>query len=294
MRPKLAGLRRRDRRRRRRGPHPRRAHRPLAAARAVHRRRRRHQDRGRAVSLAELQRDRGGARDRDLRALRRSSSCAARARASGTSDGNEYLDLLVRHLGHEPRPLPPARGRGRARAGRRADARQQPLLHRARDAPGRAALAQSSLGGKVFFCNSGAEANEAAIKLARKRAARAARSSSLLRRLPRAHLRRAVGDAAGGQAGAVRAAGARLPRRRRRRRGDAGRRSDAQTAAVLLEPIQGEGGVHVAPRRACCVGRARGLRRARRGADLRRDPDRDGPHGHAVGLRADAGACPTR
>src|SRR3954470_12838467 len=30
-------------------------------------------------------------------------------------------------------------------------------------------LSASSLGGKVFFCNSGAEANEAAIKLARKR-----------------------------------------------------------------------------------------------------------------------------
>ena len=29
-------------------------------------------------------------------------------------------------------------------------------------------LAESSLGGKVFFCNSGAEANEAALKLARK------------------------------------------------------------------------------------------------------------------------------
>src|SRR5206468_12256233 len=30
-------------------------------------------------------------------------------------------------------------------------------------------LSAASLGGKVFFCNSGAEANEAAIKLARKR-----------------------------------------------------------------------------------------------------------------------------
>ena len=30
------------------------------------------------------------------------------------------------------------------------------------------ALSQSSLGGKVFLCNSGAEANEAAIKLARR------------------------------------------------------------------------------------------------------------------------------
>ena len=61
----------------------------------------------------------------------------------------------------------------------------------------------------------------------------------------------------------------------------------------MLEPIQGESGVHVLDERAA-AGRARGLRRARGGADLRRDPDRHGPHRHAVGLRADAASCPTR
>ena len=74
-------------------------------------------------------------------------------------------------------------------------------------------LSQRSLGGKVFFANSGAEANEAAIKLARKaQAGRRDRRRS--GRLPRAHLRRAVGDAAGVQAGAVRAARSRLRGRR--------------------------------------------------------------------------------
>ena len=61
---------------------------------------------------------------------------------------------------------------------------------------------------------------------------------------------------------------------------------DEHTAAVLLEPIQGETGVNVLSDGAAAR-RARGLRRARRGADLRRDPDRDGPHRHALGLRAD-------
>ena len=68
---------------------------------------------------------------------------------------------------------------------------------------------------------------------------------------------------------------------------------DERTAAVLLEPIQGESGVHVLSEE-LLRRRARGLRRARRGADLRRDPVRHGPHRHAVGLRADRRACPTR
>ena len=105
-------------------------------------------------------------------------------------------------------------------------------------------LSQSSLGGKVFFCNSGAEANEAAIKLARK-ARPAGDVVVVLRRLPRAHLRRAVGDAAGGQAGAVRAAGAGLPRGRSPTPEALAAAVDERTAAVLLEPIQGESGVHV-------------------------------------------------
>ena len=78
-------------------------------------------------------------------------------------------------------------------------------------------LAERSLGGKVFFANSGAEANEAALKLARKRRrGRALRRAP--RRLPRPHLRRAVGDAAGDQAGALRPARPRLRRRAARGR----------------------------------------------------------------------------
>ena len=96
----------------------------------------------------------------------------------------------------------------------------------------------------MFLCNSGAEANEAAIKLARR--ARPQRQGGRARgRVPRPDLRRAVGHPAGVQAGAVRAARARgsssSPRIRRRSR----TRSTTDTAAVLLEPIQGETGIHV-------------------------------------------------
>ena len=49
-----------------------------------------------------------------------------------------------------------------------AGARVEPLLHRGADAPGRGAAAPRALKGRIFFCNSGTEANEAALKLARR------------------------------------------------------------------------------------------------------------------------------
>jgi acetylornithine/succinyldiaminopimelate/putrescine aminotransferase len=104
-------------------------------------------------------------------------------------------------------------------------------------------LSRSSLGGKVFFCNSGAEANEAAIKLARK--ARPAgefvvalgafhgRTYGSLSATPQESKQapfaplvpgfRAVEPTAAALSAAV----------------------DERTAAVILEPIQGESGVHV-------------------------------------------------
>jgi acetylornithine/N-succinyldiaminopimelate aminotransferase len=104
-------------------------------------------------------------------------------------------------------------------------------------------LSASSLGGKVFFCNSGAEANEAAIKLARK--ARPAgdfvvalgafhgRTYGSLSATPQEAKQapfaplvpgfRAVEPTPEAIAAAV----------------------DERTAAVILEPIQGESGVHV-------------------------------------------------
>ena len=109
------------------------------------------------------------------------------------------------------------------------------------------------------------------------------RSSSVHRRLPRAHLRRRCRPRR------------RRPSRRRSRRSCPGFGAvaptaeaitaavDERTAAVLLEPVQGESGVHVLGDDAAGRG-ARGLRRARRGADLRRGPVRPGAHRDAVGL----------
>ena len=105
-------------------------------------------------------------------------------------------------------------------------------------------LSELSLGGKVFFTNSGAEAIECALKLARKR-----RQGGDFVVLERGfHGRtygRAVGHAAGGQAGPVRAARARLPGRPA---ATTPRRcsppSTTRTAAVIVEAVQGEGGIH--------------------------------------------------
>ena len=95
-------------------------------------------------------------------------------------------------------------------------------------------------GARVFLCNSGAEANEAAIKLARKRRPRR-RDRRARGRLPRPHDGRAVGDAAARQAGAVRAARARASSWcRATTRSALAAAVGERTAAVMLEPIQGE------------------------------------------------------
>ncbi len=103
-------------------------------------------------------------------------------------------------------------------------------------------LSGCSLGGKVFFCNSGAEANEAALKLARRAKAggeilsvvggfhgrtfgalsATAQESKQAPFAPLVPGFRAVAPTADAIAGAV----------------------HDGTAAVLIEPIQGEGGVH--------------------------------------------------
>ncbi len=195
-------------------------------------------------------------------------------------DGNEYLDFLsgisVTNVGH-CHPLVVAAVREQTGI----------LMHTSNlfytEPAMRLAerLSRSSLGGKVFFCNSGAEANEAAIKLARKArpggdvvvvaGAFHGRTFGALSATPQEAKQapfaplvpgfRAVEASAQALAGAV----------------------DSQTAAVLLEPIQGESGVNVLAR-GPPGGRPAGLRRAWRGAHIRRDPVWDGPHGHALGI----------
>jgi acetylornithine/N-succinyldiaminopimelate aminotransferase len=123
-------------------------------------------------------------------------------------------------------------------------------------------LAESSLGGRVFFANSGAEANECAIKIARKHAHG--------RGIEAAEIVSFEGDFHGRTYGALSATpglarnealGPMLPGFRSVPRDDAGALRAAvgeRTAAVLLEPIQGEAGVHpisdealLAARQAC-------------------------------------------
>ena len=110
------------------------------------------------------------------------------------------------------------------------------------------ALSERSFGGQAFFCNSGTEANEAAIKLARLHtpkqrykiitfeaaftAARSARSTATAQ--PKYH--EGLGPL---MAGFVYAPFGDL---------DAvARLIDDETAAIMIEPIQGEGGVRIPP-----------------------------------------------
>ncbi len=151
-----------------------------------------------------------------------------------------------------------------------------------------AALARSSLGGKVFLANSGTEANEAAIKLARR-----ARPGGNLIVLEEAFHGRTYGSLSATPQESKQAPFAPLVPGFQTVTKDPAALHDAvdeNTAAVLLEPIQGETGIHVlsdelliAAREAC----------DRTGAALIFDEvqTRDGPHRHRLGLPADAGGA---
>ncbi len=158
------------------------------------------------------------------------------------ADGNEYLDFLagisVLNVGHcHPRVVEAVR-------------EQVGLLTHVSNLyytePGLrlcARLADSSLGGKVFLTNSGAEANEAAIKLARR-----ARRGGKIVVLQDGFHGRTYGALSATPQEAKQAPFAPLVPGFAVVGKDPGalrRAVDEQTAAVLLEPIQGESGVHV-------------------------------------------------
>ena len=123
-------------------------------------------------------------------------------------------------------------------------------------------LAESSLGGKVFLCNSGLEANECALKLARKRAHRMGIDAPEIVVLDRAFHGRSIATLAATPRlarddlfGALPAGFVTVPPDDPAALGEAVRE---RTAAVLIEPIQGEAGVFpiademlVAAREAC-------------------------------------------
>jgi acetylornithine/N-succinyldiaminopimelate aminotransferase len=157
-------------------------------------------------------------------------------------EGNEYLDFLcgigVTSLGHcHPRVVEAVR----AQVGRLMHASNlfytEPAMRLA------ARLSDSSLGGKVFFCNSGAEANEAAIKLARK-----ARAGGDVVVLHDAFHGRTYGALSATPQEAKQAPFAPLVPGFRAVPADPEQLRaavDGSTAAVLIEPIQGESGVNV-------------------------------------------------
>jgi predicted acetylornithine/succinylornithine family transaminase len=167
-------------------------------------------------------------------------------RGSGTRlwdvDGNEYLDFLagisVLNVGHcHPRIVAAVQDQAATLTHVTNLYYTEPAMRLS------ARLAQSSLGGKVFLCNSGAEANEAAIKLARRH--RAGGGIVVLH---------------GGFHGRTYGALSATPQESKQapfaplvpgftvvpKDPDAlARAVDETTAAVLLEPIQGETGIHL-------------------------------------------------
>jgi predicted acetylornithine/succinylornithine family transaminase len=193
------------------------------------------------VSLQELQ-----ALERDNAIPNYARAPVEFVRGEGVSlwdeEGNEYLDMLcgisVTSLGHcHPRIVAAVR----EQAGRLIHASNlfytEPAMRLC------AELSARSLGGKVFLCNSGTEAVEAAIKLARKarhggdvvvaHGAFHGRTYGALSATPQESKQAPFAPLVPGfravppEPRALRAA------------------IDGHTAAVLLEPIQGETGVHV-------------------------------------------------
>jgi predicted acetylornithine/succinylornithine family transaminase len=158
------------------------------------------------------------------------------------ADGNEYLDFLagisVLNVGHcHPRVVAAVQHQAATLTHVTNLYYTEPAMRLS------AALARSSLGGKVFLCNSGAEANEAAIKLVRR-----ARPHGNVVVLRDAFHGRTYGALSATPQESKQAPFAPLvpgfvvvPK-------DPAALADAvdeHTAAVLLEPIQGESGVLV-------------------------------------------------
>jgi acetylornithine/N-succinyldiaminopimelate aminotransferase len=167
-------------------------------------------------------------------------------RGSGTrlwdEHGVEYLDFLagisVLNVGHcHPRVVEAVR----AQAGALTHASN--LYYTAGAIQLSAALARGSLGGKVFLANSGTEANEAAIKLARR-----ARTGGNLVVLEEGFHGRTYGSLSATPQESKQAPFAPLVPGFITVAKDPAALSDAvgeNTAAVLLEPIQGETGINV-------------------------------------------------
>jgi acetylornithine aminotransferase len=166
-------------------------------------------------------------------------------------DGNRYLDFLagvaVNNLGHCHPAVVAALQEQAAK-----------LIHCSNfyHVPNQIELAEllceHSFGDRVFFCNSGAEANETAIKLARKHSSEnyATERTEIITATHSFHGRTLGTLSATGQEKVQTGFAPILPGFRYVPFGDADalrQKIGPRTCAVLLEPVQGEGGVQVPP-----------------------------------------------
>jgi acetylornithine aminotransferase len=165
------------------------------------------------------------------------------------SDGREYLDfgagLAVANLGHcHPRIT------GAIREAAATLLHVSNLYHTAPQIHLAKMLCEHSFAERVFFCNSGAEANEAAIKLARKygRARGASDRYEIIATRNSFHGRTLGALSATGQERYQHGFEPMMPGFKHVAYNDLRameRAIDSRTAAIMVEPIQGEGGVHV-------------------------------------------------
>lgn len=163
------------------------------------------------------------------------------------SEGNRYLDFFpgwgCNLLGHCPQPLVEA-----------VQEQVATLIHVPNtwhtEVQGRWAqmLSERSFGGQAFFCNSGAEANEAAIKLARLHTPK--ERYKIITFEGGFHGRTLAAVTATAQPKYHEGLGPMVAGFNYAPFGDldaVARLIDDETCAILIEPIQGEGGVRIAP-----------------------------------------------
>jgi acetylornithine aminotransferase/acetylornithine/N-succinyldiaminopimelate aminotransferase len=166
------------------------------------------------------------------------------------ADGKKYLDffsgLAVNNLGHVPPSVVKA-----IREQSRTLLHVSNLFYTQPAAELAELLVRNSFGGRVFFCNSGAEANEGAVKLARKWAKKkhGAHRFEIVTMRNSFHGRTLAMITATGQEKYQKGFEPLVPGFRYAEFGDIeSLKSQATDAAcaVLVEPIQGEGGVRMA------------------------------------------------
>ncbi len=172
-------------------------------------------------------------------------------RAAGSTlwdqNGKEYIDfaggIAVNALGHAHPALQQALTEQAARLWHTGNGyTNEPILRLAKQ------LIDATFADRVFFCNSGAEANEAALKLARKTAHDrfGAQKSGIVAFNNAFHGRTLFTVSAGGQPAYSKYFAPLPPEIRHTPFNDleaAARLIDDNTCAVIIEPIQGEGGV---------------------------------------------------